>query len=85
MYKPVALPYQEFAPWKTPYDREVAAWTRMTQTITMGTAIGAIVGAVGAGLVGCVLGGVVRRGRRLRRSDSDRGGAGPVLAPWWAA
>lgn len=78
MYKPVALPYQEFAPWKTPYDREVAAWTRMTQTITMGTAIGAIVGAVGAGVVGCVLGGVFGAVGGFAFLIPT-GGAGPVL------
>jgi len=59
VYNPVALPFQEFAPWKTPYEREQAAWTRMTQTITMGAAIGAIVGAIGAGTAGCVLGGAL--------------------------
>ncbi|HEY5855191.1 MAG TPA: hypothetical protein VIW24_14335, partial [Aldersonia sp.] len=59
VYKPVALPYQEFAPWKTPYEREQAAWSRMTSTITTGAAIGAIVGAVGAGVVGCVAGGAL--------------------------
>lgn len=58
VYNPVALPFQQFAPWKTPYDREVAAWTRMTQTIALGTAVGAIVGAVGAGVIGCPLGAV---------------------------
>src|SRR5262245_23058692 len=26
-YKPVALPYENTAPWKTPYDREQAAWS----------------------------------------------------------
>ena len=59
VYKPVALPYQEFAPWKTPYEREQAAWAPMTTTITIATALGAIVGAVGAGVVGCVAGGAL--------------------------
>ncbi|WP_433197689.1 hypothetical protein ACQP1G_01730 [Nocardia sp. CA-107356] len=57
-YKPAALPFEDQAPWKTPYDREVAAWARLTSTITMGAAAGAIVGAVGAGAIGCLLGGV---------------------------
>ncbi|WP_068274992.1 hypothetical protein [Aldersonia kunmingensis] len=58
-YKPVALPFQESAPWKTPYDREVSAWTRFTQTISTGAAIGVIVGAVGAAAIGCVAGGAL--------------------------
>ncbi|MGW5570310.1 hypothetical protein ACWEVD_03840 [Nocardia thailandica] len=57
-YRPVALPYQEQAPWKSPYDREQAAWSRMTSTISTGAAVGALVGAVGAGTIGCLLGGV---------------------------
>lgn len=59
IYKPVALPFQESAPWKTPYEREQAAWSRMASTITTGSAVGAIVGAVGAGLTGCVAGGAL--------------------------
>ena len=42
-----------------PYEREQAAWAPMTTTITTGTAVGAIVGAVGAGVVGCVAGGAL--------------------------
>ncbi|MEV4152841.1 hypothetical protein AB0J48_07475 [Nocardia salmonicida] len=57
-YRPVALPNQEQAPWKSAYDREQAAWSRMTSTISMGAAVGALVGAVGAGTIGCLLGGV---------------------------
>lgn len=57
VYKPAALPFQEGAPWKTPYDREQAAWTRMTSTITTGAAGGAMAGAIGAGAIGCLLGG----------------------------
>ncbi|MFH5209321.1 hypothetical protein [Antrihabitans spumae] len=58
-YKPVALPFENQAPWKTPYEREVAAWTRLTQTITLGTGIGAISGAVIGGAAGCIVGGAV--------------------------
>ncbi|WP_433679848.1 hypothetical protein [Nocardia sp. CA-119907] len=57
-YKPVALPFEDKAPWKTEYDREQAAWTRMTSTITMGATIGTLVGGIGGGAVGCVLGGI---------------------------
>lgn len=59
VYKPVALPFQESAPWKTPYEREQAAWSRMMSTISLGAAVGSIVGAVGAGALGCVAGGVL--------------------------
>ncbi|MEV6068527.1 hypothetical protein AB0L82_18420 [Nocardia sp. NPDC052001] len=56
VYKPVALPYENQAPWKTDYDREVAAWTRLTQTITLGATIGTLVGGIGGAALGCVLG-----------------------------
>ncbi|WP_040832840.1 hypothetical protein [Nocardia brevicatena] len=58
VYKPAALPHQETAPWKTPYDREVAAFTRLKDTIATGAALGTTVGAVGGAAVGCVLGGI---------------------------
>ncbi len=58
VYKPVALPYEDTAPWKTPYDREQAAWSRLTSTISAGATIGTLVGGIGGGAVGCVLGGI---------------------------
>ncbi|AHH17490.1 hypothetical protein NONO_c26980 [Nocardia nova SH22a] len=58
VYRPVALPYQDSAPWKTPYDREQAAWNRMFQTLTTGATVGTLVGGVAGGAVGCVLGGI---------------------------
>lgn len=58
VYRPVALPFEDTAPWKTPYDREQAAWNRLTGTINTGATIGAAVGAIGGGAVGCVLGGL---------------------------
>ncbi|MFI9509550.1 hypothetical protein [Nocardia sp. NPDC052566] len=61
-YKPVALPFEDKAPWKTEYDREQAAWSRMTSTIGMGASIGTLVGGIGGGAVGCVLGGIVGAG-----------------------
>ncbi|MGW1740755.1 hypothetical protein ACWCPQ_18340 [Nocardia sp. NPDC001965] len=57
IYQPVALPHQESAPWKTPYDREVAAFTRLKDTIATGAAIGTAVGSLGGAALGCVLGG----------------------------
>ncbi|MGW6421843.1 hypothetical protein ACWF82_04130 [Nocardia sp. NPDC055053] len=59
VYKPVALPFEDKAPWKSEYDREVAAWSRLTSTISMGASIGTLVGGLGGAAVGCVLGGVL--------------------------
>lgn len=75
-YAPVALPFQDSAPWRSPYEREQAAWNRMTQTITIGAAVGAIVGAVGSGLIGCLLGGVA--GAALTGPLATLLGAGPL-------
>ncbi len=58
VYKPVALPFEDKAPWKSEYDREQAAWSRMTSTISLGAAIGTLVGGLGGAAVGCVLGGI---------------------------
>ncbi|WP_433521004.1 hypothetical protein ACQPZ2_26925 [Nocardia pseudovaccinii] len=57
-YKPVALPFEDKAPWKSDYDREQAAWNRLTSTISMGATIGTLVGGLGGGALGCVLGGI---------------------------
>ncbi|WP_431952749.1 hypothetical protein [Nocardia lijiangensis] len=59
VYRPVALPFEDKAPWKSEYEREQAAWARMGSTIAMGVTIGALVGGIGGGAVGCVLGGIV--------------------------
>ncbi len=56
VYKPVALPYEDKAPWKNEYDREVAAWTRLTSTIAAGATIGTLVGGIAGGGIGCVVG-----------------------------
>ncbi|WP_406235278.1 hypothetical protein [Nocardia sp. NBC_01009] len=58
-YKPVALPFEDKAPWKSEYDREQAAFNRMKDTIAMGATIGTLVGGLGGAAVGCVLGGVL--------------------------
>ncbi|WP_067704037.1 hypothetical protein [Nocardia jejuensis] len=57
VYEPVALPFEQSAPWKSEYDREQAAWSRMTSTIGMGATIGTLVGGIGGAAVGCLLGG----------------------------
>ncbi|WP_227983673.1 hypothetical protein [Nocardia spumae] len=58
VYKPVAMPFEDSAPWKTPYDREQAAWSRMTSTMGTGATIGTLVGGITGGGVGCLLGGI---------------------------
>lgn len=55
-YHPVALPFQEGAPWKTPYDREQSAFNRMKDQISLGATIGSAGGAIGGAVVGCGLG-----------------------------
>ncbi|MGY4099718.1 hypothetical protein ACW2Q0_09185 [Nocardia sp. R16R-3T] len=57
-YKPVALPFEDKAPWKNEYDREQAAWARLSSTILTGATLGALIGGIGGGAVGCVLGGI---------------------------
>jgi len=57
-YSPVALPFDSQAPWKTEYEREQAAWSRLTSTISMGAAVGTVVGGLSGAGLGCVLGGI---------------------------
>ncbi|WP_405133012.1 hypothetical protein [Nocardia sp. NBC_01388] len=59
VYQPVALPYEDQAPFKSDYDREQAAWNRMTSTISTGATIGTLVGGIGGAALGCVVGGAV--------------------------
>ena len=59
VYKPIALPFEDQAPWKTPYDREVAAFTRLKDTVATGAAIGVLTGTIGGGVIGCGLGALV--------------------------
>ncbi|WP_067570700.1 hypothetical protein [Nocardia acidivorans] len=58
VYKPVALPYENVAPWKSDYDREQAAWNRLKDTISMGATIGTLVGGIGGAALGCIGGAV---------------------------
>ncbi|MET9492436.1 hypothetical protein [Nocardia sp. NPDC006630] len=58
VYKPVALPFEDLAPFKTPFDREQAAFNRLKDTIALGATVGTAVGGLGGSALGCVLGGV---------------------------
>ncbi|MGV9412395.1 hypothetical protein ACWDOP_20995 [Nocardia sp. NPDC003693] len=76
VYKPVALPYENVAPWKTEYEREVAAWTRLTSTITLGAAVGTLVGGIGGAALGCAAGAAV--GLAATAPLATLFGAGPL-------
>ncbi|BEK84321.1 hypothetical protein GCM10010198_25070 [Nocardia seriolae] len=56
VYKPVALPYEGQAPWKSQYDREQAAWNRLRDTIGLGATIGTLAGGLGGAALGCIVG-----------------------------
>ncbi|NKY86096.1 hypothetical protein [Nocardia veterana] len=64
---PVALPFEDEAPWRSRYEREQAAFSRAALQITtaaaggaaVGTAIGGIAGCVGGALVGAVVTGIL--------------------------
>ncbi|MFE7798279.1 hypothetical protein [Nocardia sp. NPDC057440] len=58
VYTPVALPFDDTADFRTPYQREQAAWNRMITTIATGTMVGTMAGSIGGAAVGCVLGAV---------------------------
>ncbi|MGW4125392.1 hypothetical protein [Nocardia sp. NPDC004711] len=76
VYKPVALPYEDQAPWKTQYDREQAAWGRMRDTISVGAAIGTLVGGLGGAGLGCLAGAAL--GATLTGALALLFGAGPL-------
>ncbi|MFI1914755.1 hypothetical protein [Nocardia sp. NPDC020380] len=76
-YKPVALPYEDQAPWKSDYDREQAAWNRMKDTIGLATTAASLISGVIGGVVGCGLGAVF--GAAVTLPVVLGGGAGPVI------
>lgn len=76
VYRPVALPFEDQAPWKTPYDREVAAFSRLRDTVMTGTAIGTTIGLVGGGVIGCIAGATV--GAVVTGVLAELFGAGPL-------
>ncbi|MET8778930.1 hypothetical protein ABZV58_28325 [Nocardia sp. NPDC004654] len=76
IYKPVGLPYEDKAPWKSEYDREVAAWSRMTSTISLGASIATLAGGIGGAALGCAAGAVA--GAALTGALLTLFGAGPI-------
>jgi hypothetical protein len=51
VYKPVALPFEDQANWKSPYDREKDAFNRMKDTISTGATIATLVGGIAGATV----------------------------------
>ncbi|MGQ4618486.1 hypothetical protein [Nocardia sp. R7R-8] len=76
VYKPVALPFEDKAPWKTEYDRELAAWNRLTSTISAGATVGTLVGGLSGAALGCLAGGAA--GLALTGPLLGLFGAGPI-------
>ncbi|WP_030525519.1 hypothetical protein [Nocardia rhamnosiphila] len=58
VYRPSALPVADPGPWSSAYEREQAAWGRLTSSIGMGAMLGAMAGTIGGAAVGCLLGGL---------------------------
>ncbi|WP_410871785.1 hypothetical protein [Nocardia sp. A7] len=78
VYKPVALPYENQAPWKTEYEREQAAWSRLTSTIALGATVGTLVGGLTGAAIGCIAGAIA--GTVVTAALATLFGAGPVVA-----
>ncbi|MGQ4598739.1 hypothetical protein [Nocardia sp. R6R-6] len=76
VYKPVALPYEDKAPWKNEYDRELAAFNRMKDTISVGATVGTLVGGLTGAALGCLAGGAA--GLVLTGALLGLFGAGPL-------
>ncbi|MEV6767521.1 hypothetical protein AB0N05_02705 [Nocardia sp. NPDC051030] len=76
VYQPIALPFEDQAGWRSPYEREVAAWQRMSTTIAMGASIGTLVGGIGGAAAGCVGGAIA--GAALTGPLLGMFGAGPL-------
>ncbi|WP_040807852.1 hypothetical protein [Nocardia concava] len=76
VYQPVALPYEDQAPWKSMYDREQAAWNRMATTISTGATIGTLTGGLAGAALGCLGGATV--GLALTGALATLFGAGPL-------
>ncbi|RMI31168.1 hypothetical protein [Nocardia stercoris] len=50
----IDLPFQQQAPWQTPYDREVSAWNRLASTVGVAAVAGGTFGTIVGALFGCV-------------------------------
>lgn len=72
----VALPYQDSAPWHTPYERERDAWERMSSTLMAAGGLGATAGLIAGGVSGCAIGAAI--GATVTAPLLDGLGAGPI-------
>lgn len=77
VYKPVALPFEDQAQWKSDYDREKDAFSRLKDTVSMAGTAASMISAVVGGVVGCGLG--IAAGAAVTLPVALGGGAGPVI------
>lgn len=58
VYRPGSGSVGDTARWSSAYEREQAAWGRLTSSIGMGAMLGGMVGTIGGAAAGCLLGGL---------------------------
>ncbi|MBF6132144.1 hypothetical protein IU501_03945 [Nocardia otitidiscaviarum] len=77
VYQPVSLPFEDRAEFKNEYEREKAAWSRMTSRIGLAGTLAGLTTTVLGGLVGCTLGAVA--GTIATGVVATLFGAGPIV------
>ncbi|MBF6236931.1 hypothetical protein IU474_07550 [Nocardia otitidiscaviarum] len=77
VYQPVSLPFEDRAEFKNEYEREKAAWSRMTSRIGLAGTLAGLTTTVLGGLVGCALGAVA--GTIATGVVATLFGAGPIV------
>ncbi|MFE3441868.1 hypothetical protein ACFXNW_02420 [Nocardia sp. NPDC059180] len=78
VYKPVALPFQEQDTFKSPYEREKAAFARMKDEISLAATVAGLTTTVIGGIAGCALGALA--GGIVTLPVATLFGAGPVVS-----
>ncbi|WP_306363252.1 hypothetical protein [Nocardia sp. CC227C] len=77
VYKPVAVPFAAPDQFKTPYDREKAAFSRMKDQIGLAGTLAGLTTTVLGGIVGCGLG--IAAGTAITLPVALGGGSGPII------